>query len=93
MNESLIKDAFLNPALIHTQWHSLRNKQLLTCCPSLPFSEAIRSPAPPPPPLPPPPPPVLLQLPFYNTIQLIRKSDPVCFNAFWSELHKGPSLV
>ena len=97
MNESLIEDAFLNPALIHTQWHSLRNKQLLTCHPSLPFSEAIHSPAPPPPPLPlpppPPPPPVPSQLPFYNTIQLIRKWDPVCFNAFWSELLKGPSLV
>ena len=93
MNESLIEDAFLNPALIHTQWHSLRNKLLLTCCPSLPFSQAIRSPVPLPPPLPPPPPPVPSQLPFYNTIQWIRKWDTVCFNAFWSELLKGPSLV
>ena len=44
MNESLIKDAFLNPDLIHSQRHFLQNK-LLTCCPSLPLSLAIHFPA------------------------------------------------
>ena len=57
MNESLIKDAFKTLLWYTANGISFRNKQLLTCRPSLPFSEAIHSPAPPhssPPPHPPP---------------------------------------
>ena len=95
MNESLIKDAFFKPCF-DTQ-------------PMAFPSEVSYSPAAPHCPSPWPStaqhlsipnlhlclclPPLPSKLPCYNAIQLIRKWDTVCFNAFCSELLEGPSLV